>query len=381
MYGHLLLIPAIASTIFNATKLRDRSFIMRKLVIISVAFLLVLGSVVNAESADASISITIENNDVDWCNLQHPGTGSFETGNVFITYAQVYEAGVTDAVGQGADIYAWIGYSESDTDPSGEGWTWVAASFNADVNEDSNDEYIVDLGNEISSAGTYYVASRFSRDNVNYKYGGYVSGAGGFWDGSTNVSAVYTVTVNTAPVLASIGNQGLTEDVAAIVELSASDAESNSITYSVEGGSSSTVLAVVSNDTLYLTPADDYFTAEAISLTITADDGHGGSDSETFEVTVTNVNDAPTIAVISDQTGSEGTELTFDLTGSDADADELTWTSDNLPTGAVFTDNTDGTATFTWTPTYTQAGTYSDVQFIVNDNQGGQALMRMKTRR
>ena len=71
----------------------------------------------------------------------------------------------------------------------------------------------------------------------------------------------------------------------------------------------------------------------------------------------------------------------FDLTGSDADADELTWTSDNLPTGAVFTDNTDGTATFTWTPTYTQAGTYSDVQFIVNDNQGGQALMRMKTRR
>ena len=354
---------------------------MRKLVIISVAFLLVLGSVVNAESADASISITIENNDVDWCNLQHPGTGSFETGNVFITYAQVYEAGVTDAVGQGADIYAWIGYSESDTDPSGEGWTWVAASFNADVNEDSNDEYIVDLGNEISSAGTYYVARRFSRDNVNYKYGGYVSGAGGFWDGSTNVSAVYTVTVNTAPVLASIGNQGLTEDVAAIVELSASDAESNSITYSVEGGSSSTVLAVVSNDTLYLTPADDYFTAEAISLTITADDGHGGSDSETFEVTVTNVNDAPTIAVISDQTGSEGTELTFDLTGSDADADELTWTSDNLPTGAVFTDNTDGTATFTWTPTYTQAGTYSDVQFIVNDNQGGQALMRMKTRR
>ncbi len=353
---------------------------MRKSFIISAVFLLVLGSVVNAESADATITITIENNDVDWCNFQYPGTGSFETNNEFLAYAQVYESGVTNSAGQGADIAAWIGYSESDTDPSGTGWTWVSASYHGDANGDSNDEYVVDLGNTISSAGTYYVASRFSRDSVNYKYGGYESGGGGFWDGATNVSAVYTVTVNTAPVLASIGNQELTEEVAAIVELSATDAEDNTISYSVEGGSSATVLAVVSNDTLYLTPAVDYFTTEALSITVTADDGHGGTDSETFDVTVSNVNDAPTIAVISDQTGSEGTELTFDLNGSDADNDDLTWTSDNLPTGAIFTDNEDGTATFAWTPTYTQAGVYTDIQFIVSDSQGGQALMRLNTK-
>ena len=354
---------------------------MRKLIIISVVFLLVLGSGVFAETADATISITIENNDVDWCNFQYPGTGSFETNNEFLAYAQVYEAGVTDATGQGADIYAWIGYSESDTDPSGTGWTWVTASFHGDAGSGSNDEYVVDLGNEISSAGTFYVASRFSRDNTNYTYGGFDSGGGGFWDGTSNVSAVYTVTVNTAPVLASIGSQVLTEDVAAFVELSSTDAEGNSITYSVSGGAEATVLAVVSNDTLYLTPAADYFTSEAISITVTAEDGHGGSDSEIVAVTVTNVNDTPVIAVLADQNGAEGAELTFDLSASDVDNDELTWTSDNLPSGAEFTDNADGTATFTWTPDFTQAGTYSDVQFIVNDNQGGEALLRMATRR
>ena len=93
------------------------------------------------------------------------------------------------------------------------------------------------------------------------------------------------------------------------------------------------------------------------------------------------MNDAPVIAGISDQTGSEGAELTFDLSATDADNDALTWTSDNLPTGAVLTDNEDGTATFTWTPDFTQAGTYSAVQFIVNDGQCGEALLRMATQR
>jgi len=164
---------------------------------------LVLASGAIAATDDASITITIANDNVDWCNFQYPNTGSFETNNEFLTYARVYEAGVTEAAGQGADIAAWIGYSETDSDPSGAGWTWVSATYHGDSG--NNDEYVLDLGNTLTTAGTFYVASRFSRDSVNYNYGGYESGGGGFWDGTTNVSASYTVTVNTAPVLASIG--------------------------------------------------------------------------------------------------------------------------------------------------------------------------------
>jgi len=352
---------------------------MRNSTVVLFAFILLAAVPLMAASDDASITITIANDDVDWCNFQYPATGSFETNNEFLTYAQVYESGVTEAAGQGTDIFAWIGYSTADTDPSGAGWTWVTAAYQGD--NGNNDEYVLDLGNTLTEAGTYYVASRFSRDSVNYTYGGFASGGGGFWDGSSNVSAVYTVTVNTAPVLAAIGPQTLTEEVSAFVELSATDAEGNDITFSVTGGSAETVLATVSNDTLYLTPAANYFTTEAISITVTAEDGHGGSDSEVVAVTVTNVNDAPVIAGISDQSGSEGTLLTFDLSASDVDNDALTWSSQNLPGGAVLTDNEDGTATFAWTPSFTQAGTYSDVQFIVSDGQGGQAVMRLRTER
>ena len=61
------------------------------------------------------------------------------------------------------------------------------------------------------------------------------------------------------------------------------------------------------------------------------------------------------------------------------DGDALTWTSANLPTGAVFTDNTDRIATYTRTPTYTQSGTYTGLQFIVGDWQGATVVARDNT--
>lgn len=344
---------------------------MRK--IIHVGLLLTLaGSMLLAATDETTISITINNNNVDWANLQYPGTGAFQTADTFNVYAQVWEDGITNGAGQGGGIAAWIGYSDTDSDPSGAGWTWISATYHGDSG--NNDEYVVDLGNTLTTGGTVYVASRFSMDSTTYVYGGFNSG---FWDGTTNVNAAYDVTVNTAPVLAAIGAQALTEDTATYLVLSSSDAESDSVFYRVTGGSEGTVLATVSNDTLYLTPADDYFTSEDLSLTITAEDEHGATDSEAIAVSVSNVNDAPVIAAISDQTGNEGETLSFDVNATDVDGDDLSWSSANLPEGSSLTDNEDGSATFSWTPTYSQAGTYSDVQFIVNDGQGGEAVLRL----
>ncbi|MBG0781458.1 MAG: hypothetical protein H0S84_04245, partial [Bacteroidales bacterium] len=124
---------------------------------------------------------------IDWANLQWPENGNITTGDAFNVYAQVYSAGVTDQAGQGAGISAWIGYSTEDTDPST--WTdWIVAAYNDD--NGNNDEYMADLGAEISSAGTYYYASRFQPNGGNFVYGGF---DGGFWDGTNNVSGVLTV--------------------------------------------------------------------------------------------------------------------------------------------------------------------------------------------
>ncbi len=138
---------------------------------------------------DSCASCTVT---VDFNNLQSPATGNITIGGAFNVFAQVLESGVTDSAGQGANIESWIGYSSSDTDPSGSGWTWVLANYNIDVG--NNDEYILDLGAEVSTPGTYYYASRFRLNNCNFTYGGFNSGGGdGFWDGTNDVNGVLIV--------------------------------------------------------------------------------------------------------------------------------------------------------------------------------------------
>ncbi|HKK12241.1 MAG TPA: lamin tail domain-containing protein, partial [Flavobacteriaceae bacterium] len=129
--------------------------------------------------------------EVDWCDLQSPATGTITYGGVYNVYAQAYEPGVTDSAGQGAGIQAWIGYSTTNTNPNT--WTdWVVASYNTDVG--NNDEYVADIGSVIPTSGTYYYASRFQYNGGPYRYGGITPPNGGnFWDGSTYISGVLTV--------------------------------------------------------------------------------------------------------------------------------------------------------------------------------------------
>ncbi len=77
-------------------------------------------------------------------------------------------------------------------------------------------------------------------------------------------------------------------------------------------------------------------------------------------------NNTPALAAIGDKTVDEGSLLTFDVSATDADGDLLTYSIQNPPSGASFTDRT-----FTWTPAYDQAGSYS-VTFVVSDPDGAQ---------
>lgn len=135
---------------------------------------------------------------MDWCNLQWPPNATIDESQNATVYSQGYEPGVTDSPGQGAGIDVWIGYSTTNTNPNT--WTnWVSATFNTDVG--NNDEYMADLGAAQGLApGTYYYASRWQLNSGPYTYGGYSSGGGGFWDGSTYVSGVLTINPYVASV-------------------------------------------------------------------------------------------------------------------------------------------------------------------------------------
>ncbi len=131
---------------------------------------------------------------VDWCNLQWPDVASIELTQNVTVYSRGYEPGVTEAAGPGTGIICWIGYNTTDTDPST--WTnWVATTYNFGIDPNNNDEFQADLGVAQGLApGTYYYASRWQLNGGPYTYGGYNAGGGGFWDGTTNVSGVLTVT-------------------------------------------------------------------------------------------------------------------------------------------------------------------------------------------
>ncbi len=134
--------------------------------------------------------------EIDWANLQYPGSGTIITGDSYNVYSQVLIDGITNPSGQAPDVQAWIGYSTDNTDPST--WTnWITSTYSSDVG--NNDEYIANLGLAITTEGTYYYASRFQYLDQDFVYGGYSETGGGFWDGTTNVNGILTVN-DTPPV-------------------------------------------------------------------------------------------------------------------------------------------------------------------------------------
>ena len=94
--------------------------------------------------------------------------------------------------------------------------------------------------------------------------------------------------------------------------------------------------------------------------------GDAGGQSVAVNVhndTVT-VNLPPVLAAIGDRSADEGQALTFSVSASDPNGDTLIYSAQNLPAGASFNPST---RVFTWSPSYSQAGTYSGIQFTVSD--------------
>ena len=94
--------------------------------------------------------------------------------------------------------------------------------------------------------------------------------------------------------------------------------------------------------------------------------GLAGSPLEFKATGVTN--NFPQYNNISDYTIEENQPLSFSVNATDDDGDAVTYGIRNLPAGAKF-DSTDSKQ-FSWTPTTSQAGTYT-VHFMAWDNMGG----------
>ncbi|MFN0038823.1 MAG: tandem-95 repeat protein, partial [Burkholderiales bacterium] len=177
---------------------------------------------------------------------------------------------------------------------------------------------------------------------------------------------------NAAPILLPVGDRTVAENALLDIQLAATDADGDVLTWSAANLPPGAVLDTVAGRLRWQT---NFFSAGTYSnVRLTVSDG-AASSNETIRVTVTPTNQAPLLATMPPLGTQEQRLLQFSLVATDPDGDALTYAPiGNLPQGAEF-DVSNGR--FTWIPGYDQAGEYT-LGFITRDASGAQDSVNVK---
>ena len=318
----------------SGNMLSDMSAAARASVMTSVNNLVWSGTQVNAESGNYS-------NGVNGGQMKMYAPASYESGSsvshfdTTVTPNEVMEPSYTeflDEPGLATELLADIGWglaAVSNTAPV------LSAIGNQNLNEDASlnvslsasdgegDTLAYSLTSASSSLGASISGSTLTISPT-ADYNGSGSLTVQVSDGSLTDSESISVTVNAvndAPVLASISNQTTNEDTSKQVNLSASDVDGDSLSYSVTAASAE-LSTSVSGSQLIITPQADWYGTG--NMTVQVSDG-SLTDSQTFSVTVNAVNDAPVLSAIGAQSLAEDGSLSVSLSATDTDGDGLTF--------------------------------------------------------
>ena len=168
--------------------------------------------------------------------------------------------------------------------------------------------------------------------------------------------------VNSAPVLAPIGDKSVDEETALTFTAHATDGDlpANTLTFSLIGAPTGAAINPVTGKFAWTPNENQGPNSYTFTVRVTDDGTPALSDEETITVAVNEVNVAPLLSgVPASATIPEEAAYTFTASATDLDlpAQTLTFSLVNAPTGAAI----DGsTGVFTWTPAEAQGpGTYS----------------------
>jgi hypothetical protein len=166
---------------------------------------------------------------------------------------------------------------------------------------------------------------------------------------------------NSVPVITSIPDKSVNEGNTLTFDMGYSDADGDTVTWSV------------SDDYTYSASWDANHTNEQYTVTIAVSDGYGGSDTESFILSVTDVNRNPIInsLTVSSATINTTENITFTSSVSDPENDALTYEWQILnATGAVI--KTYSNANSILEHQFKRAGLFK-VKLIVTDTYSGSA--------
>ena len=177
--------------------------------------------------------------------------------------------------------------------------------------------------------------------------------------------------VNQAPALALIGDQNVDEGALLSFTAAAADADvpTNTLTYSLDAGTPAGASIDPATGLFAWIPSEAQGPGVyTVTVRVTDNGGPPLDDWETIEITVAEVNQAPELMPIGNNSVDEGTLLSFTATATDADlpANTLTFSLDaGAPAGASIDP---ATGLFTWMPGEAQGPGIYPVNVRVTDN-------------
>jgi putative Ig domain-containing protein len=181
-------------------------------------------------------------------------------------------------------------------------------------------------------------------------------------ENSKNAAETFTITVslgNQPPVLAPIGPRTVSENAPLTTNLSASDPDGGTLTFSstaLPTGSTLVHPMGLKIATFTWTPAVGQAGSYPITITVKDSGTPQLSDSDTFTITVTAAatNHPPTVTKPGPRSVNEG-PLSLTIAASDPNGDAVTLSASGLPSGATLS----STGAFSWRPTSTGVGSYN----------------------
>ncbi|APZ93100.1 putative Ig domain-containing protein [Fuerstiella marisgermanici] len=217
---------------------------------------------------------------------------------------------------------------------------------------------------EASHLGSYTSGSYRNKLTLNASHAGIPS--------SNDIDAFHAAAADPSnpqsPVIEDIGNKTIDELMELSFTPTATDPDTpvGDLEWSLTSGpSAASVNASTGRFSWTPTEADG---PGSFDVTLTVSDG-GRSDSETFTITVAEVNTAPELSAIGNQIINEGATVSFDANATDVDlpANTLTYSiSGDVPTGSTFNSTT---GQFSWDTTTAHGGNSYDVTVTVSDGQ------------
>lgn len=251
------------------------------------------------------------------------------------------------------------------TDYSGTGSpsdaTWTEITYNAPP---ANSQQWVGSGQiDLSgiAAGKVYIAFQYTSTGTG-------ASSSSYWKIDDVLITGYSQTgaSNQIPQITSSAVIRVTSGNTYTYNIMASDADQDNLTFSVNTAAAWLTLSDNGNGTATLTGTPSDADAGSVSVSITVSDGTD-TYTQTFDITVsTTTNNAPTITSTAVTTAQVGSTYSYSITASDADADAVAFALNTAATWLQLTDNTNGTALLTGTPTNADVGTVSVVVMVAD---------------